>query len=1664
LISSIFGTKQLKIDVMDSVGTAVLEEDIFIIEDTNVTDWVQVSVDLSAYINQGAMRLRFSVLESKDDRGEHDVAIDDVQIADASPSASGDIQGTVFRDYNSDGVRLSADGGVANITVTAYDAAGAAVATTTTDSDGNYMLSGLTDGTPYRIEFTGLPSYLEPGVMGIDSTTSVTFATSPATGINLGLHNPSEYCQNDPDLVTSCYVNGDPLGGGTAGNLDALISFPYSASSTWVDPIVVSTPAAPDHDATAAQIGATWGLAFQRSTQTLFAGAILKRHVGFGDVTGDSIGDPGGIWAVDYTNPISPTVTKWLDVNSLAGVNVGTIDRTDLGNTSSSGSRDVAAFDAVGKISLGDLDISADGQTLYVMNLNGPELLAIDIATKSLVGKYAISNADVGCTNSYPSTTLAYNLGTQNSFGSYGGFVNKDSIVTVGDFEDFSQSTRQVNTTSAIAEIFGSHVKGDSATNNIEIDIPLADGSYDVTLYFSSDRRDSSGEMVADVFLEGTQVLNDYDPSAATGGPDQTDEYTFSVTVVGGNLDLEINDVSSALEPTIHGIKIVTSTNTPTAAPNDIRPWAVKVYNDEVYIGVVCSAETSGHHDDLSAHVLKFNGTTFDTILDYGLDYNRGTAYNSIDLDEGFANNPGNNPEDIDHDPAITVTVGTTATVVGGHFYGTNIRGWYGNGKYTLQHPQPMLADLEFDADGNLIMQFMDRFGHQGGYPNSSPTSGEDYPAANSQYYFQSSGDLLRACLVSGSYVLEGDAGCAEQSHQDVYGGGQGFFDDTFILSDFNKFDSVHENISAGGLARLGSTADIVGIVVDPLETNSAGLQWWNVDSGTVVQDYHILGPADGSRAALGEDNSFFNKANGLGDLELICEPAPLEIGNYVWRDTDGDGIQDPDEPAITGAVVTLHDMDNSGTQVGTATTDANGLYYFGGLNDTNMTSGELLINRNYEVRISLSDAALPANLVTIQNANGIATNDNQTDLADNDAISIGGNAVIAFATGNPGENNHTLDFGFNDIPPANPALALEKILNTPEPVSAGASLSFTIRITNTGDAIVTTLPLTDTYDVTYLSYDSLNGSMPATDNNTDDGYLDWSDLTATEGDLAPGGVIEVVVYFTALKDSSGLAAQSPCVNAGESCNVAAINNAMAGAQPVPPVEGSDDVAIEEVISGKSSLGDFVWYDADSDGNKDPEEWGINGVILNLYEDLNTNGMIDAGEFVTATTTASSTISSDSGISIDGHYKFDIYADTIYIVEVDPANYAPGGALEDYFYTGDNASNPYNGPETRVVPVGTGPVDIVDVDFSYVTHSLGNYVWFDSNNSGDVTAGELPVPDGVTIELLDSNGTVTATTTITNGYYIFTGLPAGDYQVRIPAANFQPAGLLDGYTHSTGPAQEADPNSDGDQNDNGLDGSDPVVDGITSAVVTIGGTTPTLASGGPEPTSETPAESGTAGDDGAGTPDINSNLTVDFGIVPESVLIGNRVWIENDNDGLANTGTITPVVGIIVTAVSSDGTVYTDTTDANGYYTITVLPDDVYTVTVGTPASTIVAIPVGGLVGSDNDPTSDDDKSHDPAGTVVTVGEDDNLTIDFGFYETFEAFELSKVTNTPSPVRLDETISFTIRITNTGTAILTSVPLVDRYNAAFFTYVSASPGPDTPISGELTWNDLTATE
>ena len=109
--------------------------------------------------------------------------------------ASTDIGGTVYSDYNGDGLRSAGDNpGVSSVTVTAYDKNGLTY-TTTSNSEGKYCLSVPSANYPVRVEFTSLPR--SSGRVGTNSASSVQFLSAPAQTVDLSISSPDGYCEND---------------------------------------------------------------------------------------------------------------------------------------------------------------------------------------------------------------------------------------------------------------------------------------------------------------------------------------------------------------------------------------------------------------------------------------------------------------------------------------------------------------------------------------------------------------------------------------------------------------------------------------------------------------------------------------------------------------------------------------------------------------------------------------------------------------------------------------------------------------------------------------------------------------------------------------------------------------------------------------------------------------------------------------------------------------------------------------------------------------------------------------------------------------------------------------------------------------------------------------------------------------------------------------------------------------------------------------------------------------------------------------------------------------------------------------------------------------------------------------------------------------------------
>ncbi|HEA5897978.1 TPA: fibrinogen-binding adhesin SdrG C-terminal domain-containing protein, partial [Staphylococcus aureus] len=96
-------------------------------------------------------------------------------------------------------------------------------------------------------------------------------------------------------------------------------------------------------------------------------------------------------------------------------------------------------------------------------------------------------------------------------------------------------------------------------------------------------------------------------------------------------------------------------------------------------------------------------------------------------------------------------------------------------------------------------------------------------------------------------------------------------------------------------------------------------------------------GTTDGEKDSNG--SSVTVKINGKDDMSLdtgFYKEPKYNLGDYVWEDTNKDGIQDANEPGIKDVKVTL--KDSTGKVIGTTTTDDSGKYKFTDLDNGNYT------------------------------------------------------------------------------------------------------------------------------------------------------------------------------------------------------------------------------------------------------------------------------------------------------------------------------------------------------------------------------------------------------------------------------------------------------------------------------------------------------------------------------------------------------------------------------------------------------------------------------------------------------------------------------------------------------------------------------------------------------
>lgn len=242
-------------------------------------------------------------------------------------------------------------------------------------------------------------------------------------------------------------------------------------------------------------------------------------------------------------------------------------------------------------------------------------------------------------------------------------------------------------------------------------------------------------------------------------------------------------------------------------------------------------------------------------------------------------------------------------------------------------------------------------------------------------------------------------------------------------------------------------------------------------------------------------------------------------IGDTIWYDANQNGLQESGKPGISGVLVRLTEP---GGGVRTAVTDGDGHYLFAGV-----------LGGVYTVAVDGS---------TLPTAAFVPTSGPQSQLSP---------LTVNLALG---QDYRNADFGY--VVPS--SIQVTKRLDGVSPMRLGEPLHYTILITNTGASWVTNLPLQDLYDSRLIRFES---AIPAITDLRNDGQLDWPDLTADLGDLAPGAGLAVHLTFSSLRDT------------GQAPNGVAVNTALvAGALGDPDGPGGSLGSLQPLATQQSAV------------------------------------------------------------------------------------------------------------------------------------------------------------------------------------------------------------------------------------------------------------------------------------------------------------------------------------------------------------------------------------------------------------------------------------------------------------------------------------------------------------
>ncbi|MDF1698621.1 MAG: SdrD B-like domain-containing protein [Saprospiraceae bacterium] len=458
----------------------------------------------------------------------------------------------------------------------------------------------------------------------------------------------------------------------------------------------------------------------------------------------------------------------------------------------------------------------------------------------------------------------------------------------------------------------------------------------------------------------------------------------------------------------------------------------------------------------------------------------------------------------------------------------------------------------------------------------------------------------------------------------------------------------------------------------------------------------------------LGDDDEDDNDAAGI----LVVGG----LGDTVWKDLDGDGIQDAGEPGVEGVEVTLTDC--NGNVLATQTTDSDGFYFF-----NNLLPGD------YQVQYDIS--GLPAGCIFTQQDQG------GDDSLDSD---VDENGFAPCTTIQGGEYDSTFDAGLAIL------------------VNIGDFVWHDTDGDGVQDVGEPGIP-----DVMVLLYNEDNELIQVTMTDQDGMYLFTNVLPDT--------------YYIVFVDPDGFVSTFPDTTDDE--NDSDITNFVftdeGSTTDLFTIEygQEDDLSFDAGFYRCIPIGERVWYDVDEDDLFDATENGINGLEVNLYR-------LDGGSYSlyeTQLTGLKPGTPSDDGYykfcAPPGTYYVEVVMPPIGLV------LAKSNALNNLPLTHPNEStedsdmtNNFGQSTTASFTVESGEMLCNIGSGFYPMAEVGNRVWMDSNENGTQDSGEGNVSN-VLVEAFEVETGEKVAESVTNdlGIYNIDYLQKKEYYLKFTPPN-----------------------------------------------------------------------------------------------------------------------------------------------------------------------------------------------------------------------------------------------------------------------------------------------------